>query len=96
MKINVDTIKMRECGKDIIKITNTLNELYNGLFSRISNMPTNTGEWVGESADKFVTLANIDKVQYLNYNNEIAKMGKLLVDYSYKFENDCNNVRRQI
>lgn len=86
--INIDSIKMRECGKDIVSVSSTLNELFNEFFSRISNMPINTGEWVGKSADEFVRLARIDKAQYINFNNDLYNLGKFLIEQSYNLENE--------
>ena len=91
--LDVDTVKMRECGQEIIDITRNLNEQFNGLFSRISNIPLNTHEWVGESANEFVKLSKIDKAQYINFNNELYKLGKMLIDYSYYIENDIERIR---
>lgn len=90
----VDTIKMRECGQSIIDISNELNELFDGLFSRISNMPIKTFEWVGDSANAFVKTSKIDKIQYLTFDNEIYKLGKFLVDNSYYIEQDISKVEK--
>ena len=92
MNFDVDTEKMRECGQDIILITKSIQEAINGMFARLSQIPIKTHEWIGTSANEYVRRAKIDKAQYINFTEDLYRFGKLLIDYSYYFENDVKKV----
>ena len=68
----VDIDKLNENGQDIIRLSRELNEEFNALFSRISNI-TNTGEWIGPAAQDFVRRTNLEKIQYLKMKDSIYK-----------------------
>ena len=93
-EFQMDTIKLKECGKDIINLTQELNEALTTLFTRIDNMPTVTGEWVGDSANEFVRILNIEKKDYIALKNNLADYGKLLLNTSEKLELCVNNNER--
>ena len=86
MTYNVDTNKIRECGNDIIRLSSELNELFTSLFERLILMPTNTKEWVGESANAFAESVKQDKLQYDRLKEAIYSEGKLLVEYEDQIE----------
>ncbi len=78
--INVDTTKMRECGEDIMELSNELGENFEQLFTRLANMPAKTFEWVGSSANNFAITTNIEKSDYVKLKNNIYMLGKHLVE----------------
>lgn len=84
--LNVDTNSLKESGQDIISLTSELNEEFQALFSRISNMNNRTFEWVGSGADEFIRRTNIEKVQYLRLINVLKKYGKILIDVANEYE----------
>lgn len=92
MNFKIDSVKLRECGNDIIVETNGINEALEKIFSRIANMSSNTGEWVGIGADTFARLASIDKAQYINFKEDLYKMGQLLVDTASILERDIKDL----
>ena len=92
-QINVDTVKIRECGKDIMELSIELNEIINTMFNRINNMSNASGEWIGTSANDFIQLAKIDRIQYLNMKDSIYTSGKYLVDYANTMERVINEVK---
>ena len=83
-EINVDTVKLKECGKDIMALTTELNEVLFNLFERINKIPVTTREWTGNAANEFVYKLNIEKKYYLALNNNIYRYGKIL------YESSCN------
>ena len=85
-ELKVDTIKLKECGKDIMVLATELNEVLFSLYDRISKMPTTTGEWTGDAAIEFVNKLNIEKKYYLALKNNIYKYGKILYDSANSFE----------
>lgn len=93
-EINVDTEKMRNCGNEIIDLVEEFKATLDAMFTRIENVPLNTKEWVGDSANLFASLANKDKIQYYNYATSLYKYGKYLVDCADYFDKTIDSVRR--
>ena len=85
-EIKVDTLKLKECGKDIMNLSTELNEVLLSLYDRLNKMPVSTGEWTGNSAGEYVQKLNIEKKYYLGLKNNIYKYGKLLYDTAYQIE----------
>ena len=85
-EVNVDTVKLKECGKDIMTLTTELNEVLFSLYDRIGKMPTTTREWTGNAAIEFVNKLNIEKKYYLALKNNIYKYGKILYEGASSLE----------
>lgn len=79
-EINVDTLKLKECGSDIMALSTELNNVLFSLYDRINKMPSTTKEWTGNAANEFVYRLNIEKKYYLALNNNIHRYGKLLYE----------------
>lgn len=86
--INVDTIKLRECGKDIMLLTSELNELLDSLYSDIENAP-----WSGSSAIEFKRKLNNEKVCYISLKDNIYSYGKLLCNAADQIEAGIDKIR---
>lgn len=91
-KLIVDTNKLLTSGNDIISLTRELNEQINILFSRISNMNSNTLEWVGASANEFIRQANIQKSQYVKMIQILNKYGNVLKNAANYYETSKESV----
>ena len=89
----VDTNKLNECGQDIIALTKELNEEFNALFSRISNMSSKTYEWVGNAANDYIRRTNLEKKQYIKLINSLNKYGKELIEIASDYKTATNNLR---
>lgn len=94
--INMDTVKMRENGKDIMQLTSDLNELLINLYKRIELMPSTTLEWTGNSAFEFVRRLNVEKTEYFKMKDILYKYGKALVDSAEEVENKITSSEREI
>lgn len=94
MNLNIDTQKMRECGNDLLMLTIELNTLFTELFERLEKISDVSGEWVGLSANQFISQVKIDKVQYFNLNNSIAKEAKLLIKASDELDTYISKLKR--
>lgn len=90
--LNVDTSKINESGEDIIALTKELNEEFDALFTRISNMGSRTFEWVGPSSQQFITRTNIEKAQYRKIVNTLYKYGKILVNASTEYDSIAKKI----
>ena len=94
MNLNIDTQKMRECGNDLLILTIELNTLFTELFERLEKISDVSGEWVGLSANQFISQVKVDKVQYFNLNNSIAKEAKLLIKASDELDTYISKLKR--
>ena len=94
LEVYADTEKMRSCGNDILQLVEEFKMTVNTMFTRIENIPVHTKEWVGESAQEFATKAMNDKIQYLNFANDLYKYGKYLLDCADYFDKTAQKVRK--
>ena len=92
--INIDTVKINECGQDLVKLSNEMNMIINQMFTRINNISGSEGIWVGPGAEKFKQYANIDKKQYTTFIDNFYKFGKYLIDYSSSYEQLIKGVKK--
>jgi len=90
--INIDTNKIKECGKDMMNLSNELKEQIDGLFDSILNIKKTC--WTGKSADEFINLTKQEKLQYVQLNTELYNQGQTLVDAANKFEEKIEKLRR--
>lgn len=77
-RVNADTNKMRECGSNIVNLSNEYLSIINTLFTRLSKVNQN-GEWSGFSADRFIENVNKNKNSYISLGNELKKYGDVLI-----------------
>lgn len=84
--IDLDTSKLRECGKDIVKLSEDLNEMINLFYDRIINIPIKTGEWYGNSADEFAEKAKLDKQEAIEFKKCLCNYGTILIDNANKYD----------
>ena len=91
--INVDTVKLKECGKDIMTISTEIGNELENLFERIAQMPTVTKEWVGQGAIAYAQKAQAEKIQYMQLKDTLYNYGKYLVDCSNKIDTEVNNIK---
>ena len=89
--IECDTEKMRENGTKIQNLASELNEIINEYYKRIENMPTVTGEWIGDSAEKFVSYVISSKRSTVNFCNSLNSYGKYFVDSAEAIERTTKN-----
>lgn len=90
--INVDTVKLKESGIDILNLAKELNEQIEMFFSRISNMSSNTREWVGNNANEFVRISNIEKIEYKKLIQTLNSYGNFLVNAANNYEECIKNM----
>lgn len=86
--INVDTSKLRECGKDLMGLTSELNELLNSMYSEIEKMP-----WTGNAANEFKRKLNLEKMQNIALKDNLYSYGKLLYNAADKIDVSINKVK---
>ena len=89
--IDVDTTKLKKGGEDIVKLSNDFKELCNGLYSRLYNIPYKTGEWYGTSAIKFSESTIDEKIESLEFKNELYEFGKTMIEVANSYNTEITN-----
>lgn len=86
--INIDTVELKEIGKEIMMLTSELNVLLDSLYSEIGNAP-----WSGIAANEFKKKMNNEKVCYISLKDNIYSYGKLLYDAADQFDLSINEIK---
>ena len=91
-QINVDIEKVKNAGKDIISLSSALTNMVDNFYSRISDIPEKTKEWVGVESEKYVQLCLREQEVYINLFNSLSLLGESLVSYSEDLEAMVNSM----
>ncbi len=90
--MDINTVKMKECGNDLVKLSFDLKELSDALYDRIKNMSADpdtgkcTGEWQGIAAKNFSKIVFFDKEQIMGVRNTLHLFGDLMVESAENYE----------
>lgn len=90
-RLRVDTVKMRECGNNIIEAADTYNTNVRSLFDRMAKVPNETKEWEGIAAINYANAVAKEKVDYVNFGNGLVALGNTLVQYADDLEKIIKN-----
>ncbi len=93
--IEIDTDALKEYGRDLESLTYDYFSVINKVFTRISDMPTTTGEWVGASANRFARVANVDKKQYIEMYRISRLYSTYLINSANKVDYLCKRIKKQ-
>ena len=93
-EIHIHTDIINEIDNDIIKLINEIQEILDSIFKLIQKMPTETGEWIGISADKFVSLAMADSENYYLLRNNLSEFSSFLNKYCVEMNQVMTEVMR--
>lgn len=94
--IKVDTVKLRECGNDIIAASSMYDSNINKLFNRMGDVPSKTKEWEGISAIKYANLVVKEKNDYIEFGKGLYDLGNSLVLYADDLEKIIVENRRKL
>lgn len=92
--INVDSYYIKEAGNDIVSLTREIRAILDDTFNMIENMPTQTGEWLGEAAESFVWQTRTERKDYNQLVSDINAFGKFLINYSNEVERLSRMVKK--
>ena len=93
-EIDVDTIKMRECGNDIMQLATEIGQEFSTIFDRINGMNSKTFEWTGKAADAYISRTSKEKLQYFEFKDILYQYGKYLVDSSNDIDSTASKVKK--
>lgn len=71
----IDTEKVEQAGKDIVDLSKELYNLLGKLDIRFKRMVTETFEWEGNGADKFVSISSGQLKAMQNFANLLKNYG---------------------
>lgn len=89
--INANTIKMIDCGNDIIKKATECGTLLTDIFNKLENIDKTA--WNGTTANRYAAQIRVQKVQYQNLVNTLINYGKVMKNAGDRLESNarkCN------
>lgn len=81
-----NTDKIMAISKKIKSLSLDLDKEIDDLFTRFSEVPTLTGEWVGQTSEYYFKTIAKDKKKYKNFISEIR-------DVANKLDKDCSDIQ---
>lgn len=81
----MDTVKVEEIERDLIKLANEYNDKITRLFRRLMDVPSVTKEWVGNQSNYYFNVISSDKSKFLNFGNNLR-------DVANKLDSDLTKV----
>lgn len=91
----VDTTEAKAIAKDFLKTCNDLEDELNKFFRKMSEVPTTSKEWIGDSAEYYFKKVDEDKIQYVKFVNSLRSVGKSL-NANMREISDCISKNRGI
>lgn len=82
----IDTVKVSECGQQILNEASAYKEIIDNLYNKINNMTSKTFEWVGAGANQYVEKVNNDYKLYCDIHDILTEYGQFLIDVSSNIE----------
>lgn len=82
----VNTVDVLNISKEILTLTEELDKEIDSLFTRFSEVPTVTGEWVGQTSQFYFDKIANDKKKFKKFISEIRDVG-------YKLSKDSSEIQ---
>ena len=89
--ITINTEKFKFYADEIKKNAKEFDFLIDSLFNRIINVPTKTGEWMGEASNKFANYATLEKKMYNDFAATLYSFGETMFNYAENLSVSNNN-----
>lgn len=89
-----DTDEMREVSTELKALASELDGEINMLYSRLSEVPTISKEWVGSKAQLYFRLISYDKWQYINLSDHISRLGNEILREAKELETSISKDKR--
>lgn len=92
MKAN--TNEMHRVASEINALAVQYQTLISGLYTKFSNMPTTTKEWVGNKAQEYVNYVLLDKPDMLSVGDKIKSFAKVIDDDANLLDTNSSKIRK--
>ena len=91
----INTGEVEEVANNIISLAMDFNTEINNLFSRLSDVPSITREWVGTQSKFYFKKIASDKKQYNDFADNLRHIGYKLSKDIYEIQTCMNNNYRE-
>ena len=91
----IDTDKMYDVGNEIVNLATEYELEITRLFKRLNNVPYITKEWVGNQAEKYISIVALDKNEYMDFGEAIKEYGKSLKKCSQMLNEEIINMKNK-
>lgn len=71
----INTTEVENISKELISLAEDFNKEINNLFTRFSEVPYLTQEWVGQKSIFYFNCLAQDKQKYINFGNQLKDVG---------------------
>lgn len=93
MVIEVDTLRLRDKGKDMLSQSNNYLENVKYIFDKIDDIDGDEKAWSGNSALRFKTVAGLDYRQYNQFGLYLRDYSNFLINSADSIESLCERVK---
>ena len=90
MKAN--TNEMRRIANEINSLAVQYQTLISGLYTKFSEMPTTTKEWIGNKAQEYVSYVMLDKADMLSVGDKIKSFAKTINDDANLLDSNISKI----
>lgn len=81
----MDTVRVDEISKELKRLADEYNKTITKLFTRLSEVPRISKEWIGNQADYYFNTIASDKSDFLSFGNNLRNV-------AIKLDYDVNHV----
>ena len=93
-KINMDTVKVRVAGEELVAISKEYNNIINELYSKINEISKN-GTWKSDddngAANKFIGSILKDRASVQSIATSINQLGSAVIKYAKSINSVSDN-----
>lgn len=88
-----NTDEMKRIASEINALATEYQTKISKMYSKFSNMPTGTGEWIGEKSEEYVGYVLQDKSDLMAVGDKIKSFAKVIEDDAVQLESTISLVR---
>lgn len=81
-----DTNEMKDIAQTVSNLCLEYNQEITNLFTKLINVPYETKEWIGESAEYYFKQVLLDKTDFINFGNALNEYSKKILEDALKIE----------
>lgn len=82
----IDTSSIVDLSKELLYLNNEYLIEVNQLYNKLTNMPYETLEWVGNKAEEYSKRCALEKENLLNMYNNLSEYTKMLQRFAEDYE----------
>ncbi len=91
-----NTQNLTEIVTDINNNISDVISLLDTYYTLFTNMPSNSGEWVGKNAEEYVRIINVHKKQYSGLIDNLIALTKVMSDFCFEVESSIQRMQSKV